>query len=155
MPTHKQTMLEPVTTTRKLGASDTETLKNLFDRPTWGDEDAKKEFNAVLNGEIVDDGHTFASQTHNYDDAPKMEDVVSGGGTGEPATPFTPDPGSPGEGSINPADLPGTGYVPPTSTIPGSGEGTSLDPRTSSKKIGALKLGEYISGHSYEGSGGS
>ena len=155
MPTHKQTMLEPVTTTRDLGASDTQTLKNLFDRPPWGDEDAKGKFNDVLIGTINDGGHTFLNHKHDYALAPEMEKVDSGGGEGQPATPFTPDPGSPGAGSINPKDLPGTGYKPPTSTIPGSGLGSSLDPKSSSQKIGGLTLGSYGLGRSYEGSAGS
>ena len=56
----------------------------------------------MLTGE-VDDIMTVGSFNLDYTNAPNLNNVDTGGG-GLPATPFVPNPVSPGEGSVNPSD---------------------------------------------------
>ena len=56
----------------------------------------------VLTGE-VDDVMTVGSFNLDYANAPNLNNVDTGGG-GLPATPFVPNPVSPGAGSLNPMD---------------------------------------------------
>ena len=84
-----------------------------------------------------------------------FDDVETGGG-GLPATPFTPNPSSPGAGSTFAGDQPPfEGIIPDSGPEFGSGLGGLLSPSTTSEEIQGQTLGSYISGRSYAGSDGS
>jgi len=103
------------TRTRSPGSSDTANLQSMFpqtpgladgDLPTSNASSYKKAaLELLLDGEIVDNG-----QVGNYNrdfsgnGAPNYADVPTGGG-GLPASAWVPNPVSPGEGSVNPADM--------------------------------------------------
>lgn len=61
-------------------------------------------FNNVVNGTVPKSGGYFGIQNDismDYSGAPDLASVKSGGGAGEPATPFIPNLASPGAGSVN------------------------------------------------------
>ena len=69
---------------------------------------------------------------------------------GPPASPYMPNPVSPGPGSVNPLDqgkAPESFYDIEPHT-PFIGEGVALTPLNSSKRISSQKLGDYIMGKS-------
>jgi hypothetical protein len=85
-----------------------------------------------------------------YKGAPDLSTVETGPG-GLPASPYVPNPASPGEGSTSPSDLPnppeGFGLVP--HDVPGSGVPiTENNPKSASAKIAANRLGAYGLGRS-------
>ena len=87
---------------------------------------------------------------------PNLEDVTTGGG-GLPASPYVPNLTSPGPGSINASDQPEfNGILPdPANNIEfGSGLGGLISPDATSGRIADQTLGNYISGRSFQGSGG-
>ena len=58
----------------------------------------------MLDGIVNDGGHTFGEFNRDYSDAPVIADVdVAGKNL---ASPYVPNPSSPGPGSMNPADIP-------------------------------------------------
>ena len=84
---------------------------------------------------------------------------VKVGGGGLPSTPYTPNVTSPGPGSINAADQPVfNGEMKDVNSINnfGSGLGGLLSPSETAAKIAdsRQKLGQYISGKSFQGSDG-
>ena len=103
----------------------------------------------VLDAVINDKGHTFGTFDTNFGDAPNLDEVETGGG-GLPATPFVPNPTSPGEGSMNATDQAEApeGYGQSPSAQWGSGVGHELSPKNSSEKIAGQKLGDYVMGKS-------
>ena len=154
MPTHTQGTVEPKVTTRQLGKSATNDLKSAYSTsPVYNDmtpDSIRQQFqDEVLDGVINDDGHTFGTFDTNFSDAPNLADVETGGG-GLPASPYVPNPSSPGEGSMNPTDQPeapaGFGETP--SAQWGSGVGSQLQPSAASEKISSQKLGDYVMGKS-------
>mgnify|MGYP001228662158 CR=1 FL=1 len=108
----------------------------------------------VSKGVVNDGGHTFGTFSLNYDSAPDQGDVKTGGG-GLPASPYMPNPTSPGPGSIFPNDQDEfTGELPDPGVEFGSGLGGLTSPSSTAKGISSQTLGSYISGRSYEGSDG-
>jgi hypothetical protein len=103
----------------------------------------------VLDAVINDAGHTFGTFDTNFIDAPNLEEVETGAG-GLPATPYVPNPSSPGEGSMNATDQPEApdGYGQNPNSQWGSGVGHQLQPKNSSEKISGQKLGDYVMGKS-------
>ena len=86
--------------------------------------------------------------------APDLDAVETGGG-GKPATPYTPNPASPGAGSTTAADQPEfTGTIPDSAPEFGSGLGGLVSPKTTSAEIQSQTLGSYGLGKSYAGSNG-
>jgi len=153
---NKQTMVEAVATKYKLGGTSTEALQAIFPQsPIYleqlTDENITKDFQAdVLDAVINDKGHTFGTFNTGYVDAPDLEDVEAALGSGI-ATPYLPNPTSPGEGSMNVTDQAAApdGYGRNPSSQWGSGTGHVLQPKTSSEKIAGQKMGDYIKGHAY------
>jgi len=106
----------------------------------------------VEEGIVNDGGYMFGEFDLNYGDAPDLEEVETGGG-GLPATPYTPNPSSPGPGSVHYADQPEyTGDLPVATPQFGTGHGGTVSPSKTSQGIATQTLGEYLSGRSYDGS---
>lgn len=112
-------------TNRGKGTSDTASLKTLFDSPVSEINPAdykKSALNLLLKGELTENlqaGATdrdFGVNATSESRRPPTYDKVPTGAAGLPASPWVPNPASPGEGSSNPLDLPaapdGYGTVP-------------------------------------------
>ena len=155
MPSHKQTTVESPITERDMGKAATNDLKSMFATSPMhlGDmttDSVQEQYQAVaLDDEINDGGHTFGTFVPNYDEAPDMKDVETGGG-GAPASAFVPNPSSPGEGSVSPTDQPEApdGFGTEPSATPFSGVGSKLNPKDSSAAISSQTLGDYGLGKS-------
>jgi hypothetical protein len=101
-------------------------------------------------------GHGINSYSRDFSGAPDLSQVETGGG-GLPASPYMPNPASPGPGSISPADIPEfIGKIPDLENNIefGSGLGGLVSPSETSSQISQQTLGNYISGKSYLGSDG-
>ena len=175
MPTHNQNTVDiPEGGTGALGGvaelsrSNTTSLKASFPGSPIHDgsltrETAQETFQKLaLDGEVLD-GFCFSKFNRDYNSGedgekpPVLAEVESGGG-GLPGSPHMPNPASPGAGSMNPSDQPD----PPdgmeknkSSRPPFIGEGTALDPMTSSTQQSSHKLKSYILGKSTPTSVGS
>jgi len=155
MPDHTQNTVVAAVTDRTLGKTSTNDLKAIYAQsPMYiGEmtpETIKKQFqDEVLDGVINDGGHTFGTFDTNFVDAPNLSEVETGAG-GLPATPYVPNPSSPGPGSMNPTDQPEApdGYGENPASQWGSGVGHALGPKASSEKISSQKLGDYVMGKS-------
>jgi len=155
MPSHRQMTVDPPITDRGMGNSATNDLKTMFSTsPLYlgevSSDSIREQYQGdVLDREINDGGHTFGTFDPNYSGAPDMSKVKTGGG-GDPASPFVPNPSSPGEGSVSPTDQPeapdGFGETP--SATPFAGVGSKLGPKESSTAISNQTLGDYVLGKS-------
>jgi hypothetical protein len=126
MPSYIHPTISIVESTRKgKGSSDTAGLKTLFESPISdiNSADYKKiALDLLLRGEIVENlqaGATdrdFGVNATSESRRPPSYDKVPTGAAGLPASPWVPNPSSPGEGSSNPLDLPaapeGYGLIP-------------------------------------------
>ncbi len=156
MPTHTQQTIDYLITNRGFGTSDTETVKASFPASPIHSgemtvESIKQQFqDEVIDGTVNDGGHTFGTFNRDYAEAPDLNEVETGGG-GLPATPFVPNPVSPGPGSINATDQgeapDGFGQNP--SNVPGSGVGSQLQPKASSEAQSSGRLGDYVMGRAW------
>ena len=155
MPTHSQGTVKAAVTEFSLGKTGTNNVASIFERsPIHAGEitaeSISEQFqNEVLNGEINDAGHTFGTFSTGYSDAPDLNDVETGG-KGLPASPYGPNPMSPGEGT-NPVDQPEApgGWAEGQLSDPGfMGVGSQLSPKASSEKIAGTPLGSYVLGKS-------
>jgi hypothetical protein len=111
---------------------------------------------SALDG-VVTSGFGLNSFNRDFseNDPPNLEDVETGGG-GLPATPYVPNPTSPGPGSTFAGDqAPFTGEIPESTPEFGSGLGGTTSPSVTSAEIEKQTLGSYISGRSYAGSDGT
>lgn len=153
MPTHRQTMTSPKVSEKDFGSSSTQLAKALYANPFDDNyDDFLRDYyqSNILDGEQNDGGHTFFNVDMDYGKAPDLADVETGG-EGKPASPWVPNPVSPGAGSLNPSDVlpPPDGYGLNPSNTPFVGEGSQLTPKNSSEAISgqkttlgtALKLG--------------
>ena len=156
MPTHSQGTVKAPVTEFSLGKTGTNSVSSIFENsPIHQGElteaSIKEQYqNEVLDAEINDGGHTFGIYRTSYADAPNIADVETGGG-GLPASPYGPNPMSPGDGSANPADqkeAPGGWGESQLSNPPFPGVGSQLSPKLSSEKIAGTTLGSYILGKS-------
>ena len=154
MPSHKQTTVDAPISERGMGSAATNDLKSMYGTSPLNNDltpdSVRDQYQVeVLDGEINDSGHTFGTFDPNYVDAPNMGDVETGGG-GLPASPYVPNPSSPGEGSTSPSDQPeapgGFGSTP--SATPFAGVGSKLNPKDSSDAISGQTLGDYGFGKS-------
>ena len=155
MPTHKQGTVSPPITERGFGKAASNDHSAMFGTSPIHSGEMTPESIAqqyqqeILDGTINDGGHTFGTYDPNYPDAPNMDDVETGGG-GLPASPYVPNPVSPGEGSVDPSDQPeapdGFGETP--SATPFVGVGSQLSPKASSEAIARQTLGDYGLGKS-------
>jgi hypothetical protein len=108
----------------------------------------------VKNGVVNDAGHTFGTHDLNYTLSPNIRSVETGGG-GLPASPYVPNPTSPGPGSVFASDQDAfTGELPEAGVEFGTGLGGLALPSEAAKGISSQTIGSYISGRSYEGSDG-
>ena len=156
MPSHTQTMLEPMTTEKGMGTASTTTVKASFPAsPIYigelNDAERKAFFQKnVLDGEVNDGGHTFGIFSRDYSEAPDIASVETGGG-GLPGSPWVPNPVSPGPGSINAAEQgeppAGWGENPPEQW--GTGVGSQLEPSVSSAQQAGGTLGDYVMGKAW------
>jgi hypothetical protein len=110
----------------------------------------------VLDAENVT-GMSVVNYSMNYDNGvPNLDDVETGG-EGKPATPYSPNVTSPGPGSTSAATQPEfTGETKDINTISnfGTGLGGLVSPSSTTSNISKTKIGEYISGRSFQGSDG-
>lgn len=156
MPTHTQKTVEHLTTVRDMGSADSASLKSSFPgSPIHSGEmtaeSIKEQFQAeVIDGTVNDGGHTFGTFSRDYSDSPDLAEVKTGG-AGLPASPYVPNPTSPGEGSLNATDQPeppeGFGQNP--SATWGSGVGSQLQPKTSSEQQSRGRLGDFVMGRAW------
>ena len=121
------------------------------------DDERKHTFQGDALDGVVTSGFGLNSFNRDFskNDPPDLEDVETGGG-GLPATPYVPNPTSPGPGSTFAGDqAPFTGVIPESSPEFGSGLGGTTSPSVTSAEIEKQTLGSYISGRSYAGSDGT
>jgi hypothetical protein len=101
----------------------------------------------VIRGNRSDGGHSFGTFNMNYENAPKYEDVLTGG-RGMPASPWVPNPTSPGDGNgVNPAnqsEIQDQDYGREIPSTPFVGEGSNLSPNTSSKITVTKSLRNFL-----------
>jgi hypothetical protein len=141
VPTHHQTTSDTTVTTRGLGSADTATIKASFPASPINSGEYTAAAVAILGQELLqgsvvnDGGHTYGTFNRDYIDAPEL-------------SMFVPNPGSPGPGSTNPADIP---EPPDNWPPPSSGAGSSASPSETSTKIATQTIGSLISGRSYTG----
>ena len=153
MPTHRQGTVNSVVTDRALGSASSANLSGIFTKSPIltkeiTDDSLREEYqNTVLDAVINDGGHTFGTFDTGFVDAPDLADVKTGAG-GLPASPYVPNPTSPGPGSMNPTDQPEApeGFGEIANSQWGSGVGHALGPKESSKRISSQKLGDYVMG---------
>ena len=147
MPTHRQTTTTQPATTRDKGSSDTAAMKEQYQSsPVQNGYDAaavKALFESFVIGPFVNDGgHTFGVFARQYQNAPNLAEVKTGGG-GLPGAVGGPNPASPSTpGSINPSDIPDVKIQQYAgSPFPGNG-GTRQGgfPSDTSKKIAGTTL---------------
>ena len=163
MASQPQTIVEPAAPVdRPFGARNQANLNAMFaNSPLPGalgeisDDERKETYqDSVLDGSVTG-GLGFPNFNTSYTEngAPNLDTVETGGG-GLPATPYTPNPDSPGPGSMSAYDQEVfTGTIQPPAIMYGSG--LSLEsPSTTSSEIEKQTLGSYISGRSYAGSNG-
>ena len=142
------------------GSSNTTNLQKAFPgSPIYQgeitDEERLESYQAILNSESLS-GYGVVNFNMNYVGAPELQDVETGG-EGLPATPYIPNPTSPGAGSYLASDQAEfDGEIKDVSTVSnfGSGLGGLVSPSTTSNSISRTKIGEYVSGRSYQGSDG-
>lgn len=173
MSTLKQTLVEYNNSVLKAkGTSNTSNLKKMFPgSPVYkqeiSDAERLKTYQNFLDLDDVGSDSSqkdilgyygFSGYSNNFDTngAPDIENVKTGGG-GLPATPYSPNPSSPGEGSTNASTQPAyDGEVKNIDSISnfGTGLGGLVSPSVTSKSLSRTKIGEYISGRSFAGSDG-
>lgn len=162
MPDYPQTKVNtPITEASiggggKIASTSTSMLKAVFaSSPIHSgeltDDLVTEQYENEINGELDDGGHLFGKVNLDYVD-PNGSKVETGGG-GLPASPYLPNPVSPGEG--NGADPTKQHKAPdgygtiPTNTVYGAG-GSTTDRIETSSKIGVTKLKNYIKGSSFK-----
>ena len=163
MSEQKQTIVQPAAPPNKaFGARNQSNLQSMFaNSPVYNgdmsDEERTKLYQELALDGTVSGGHGINSFSRDFDGAPDITQVETGGG-GKPASPYVPNLTSPGPGSISAADQPEfTGTLPDgvNRSNFGSGLGGTASPEESSKSISEQTLlGTYISGKSYLGSDG-
>jgi len=153
MPSAPQIIVEIPTTKKGLdprGSADTATLQAAFPAsPIYKKELDDDERRDYYQKNILDGVNTknimFGTFNPNFVDAPDYSDVRTGGG-GDPASPWVPNPVSPGAGTVNPTkqgDPPPDFGVEPNDT-PYMGDGSKLSPKTASELISGQTLGKLI-----------
>jgi hypothetical protein len=172
MSTLKQTLVEYSTVISKpKGSSNSANLRSMFpgspvNKGEVTDIERLEFYQNLLDMSNIDSdplhaaGGYYGIPNHsmNYveNDMPIIADVQTGG-AGLPATPYSPNPSSPGPGSTSAADQPeftGDTKDPVTVTNFGTGLGGLVEPITTAKNISTQTIGSYVSGRSYQGSDG-
>jgi len=131
-----------------------------------GNSDYSTSDGAVISesgGIINDSGYFYDTFNLNYPSAPDLSEVETGG-AGLPASPYYPNPMSPGPGSVNASDIPEyTGDAVTQHSPWGSGLAGTTSPSETSAGIATQTIGELIGpaitgrlgSNSYDGSDGS
>jgi len=159
MPSVKQTTVDPAATTTGMGSSSTELMVELYPGSPIHDgsmtrESVQAQGDAELLSGVVTNGMGLPSFSLDFTGqdsgvAPPDQEVTTGAG-GLPASPWVPNPSSPGEGQ-NPSTLPaapdGFGMEPNGDTY-GVGEGAIANPKDTSLVISGGKIGSYGMGTS-------
>lgn len=162
MPSHRQLLTQPHARggdasiglgTFTPGSADYAALRALFPGSpaydgTYGDVEVVAAFQAIVQVPVANDGgHTFGTVNLDYQDAPDLATVPTGGG-GLPGTPYSPNPASPGPG-MNPRNIPA---VDPASIHRGGGgygPGDGLvSPSVTAVNIARQRIGNLIFGRS-------
>lgn len=139
-----------------LGSSDTGDLQVLYPAsPVYNgdltDEFVDENYNTLSQaGVISDGGHTFGEVNRDYQDAPNLEEVVTGGG-GLPGSPFAPNPASPSTTGMNPSDIPAVTDAVMEHARGGGGAGVGdglTSPHTTSARTARQRIGNLILGKS-------
>lgn len=160
MPSVKQTTVDPAATTTGMGSSSTELMVELYPASPIHDGSMTRDSvqaggDAMLLEGVVTNGMGLPSFSLDFTGqdsgvAPPDRDVTTGAG-GLPASPWVPNPVSPGPGSQNPSDLPappaGFGETPNGDTY-GVGDGALTNPKDTSLVISEGKIGSYGMGTS-------
>jgi len=160
-----QTIVEPAAPVdRPYGSRNQLNLSAMFgDSPLPGylseitDDERKEVYQKETLDGTISDGMGFPNFNTSYtaNGAPLLADVETGGG-GLPATPYVPNPDSPGPGSQSAADQAEfKGTIPESGPEYGSGLGGLVSPVTTSTEIEKQTLGSYLQGSSYYGSNGA
>lgn len=150
----KQTTVNIVAGKLGMGSSDTTLMGELFPgspihNGTMTRDSVQAQGNEELLQGVVQNGlglPTFDRDFTGLDSGVSApdQDVKTGAG-GLPASPWVPNPASPGEGSQDPKDLPkapdGFGRTP--SNTYGTGIGSVTNPATTTKQIAIATLGSY------------
>ena len=168
MPSAPQTMVNPKPTDEKMVPFDinapgggssvsTEKMKAIFPfSPIYAKKISDQERKAfyqenVLTGEINDGGYYFSSFNTSFSGDGKAPDyaAVETGAGGWPASPWVPNPVSPGPGNMNPTSLPDP--PPDFGQTPNDqfGDGFAVtdsnrNPSTTSELISDQKMGDYV-----------
>jgi len=154
MPTAHQTRVQVPPTTSANGSTDTTALTLAFPgSPVYHgevtDATVTATYQAVLDGDQNDGGHTFGTVNMDYAATPNIAEVVTGGG-GLPGSPWAPNIASPPAGQ-NPTDIPSSG-VEATNRARGTGgafNGNGLEsPSDGSARIGHQRIGSLMTGRS-------
>jgi len=163
MPEQRQIIVTPNAVTYKSkGTRNDVNIKSCFpNSPIHNgditDDERRELFNKLVQENTIVNGMGINSFNPNYKGAPDLNNVITGGG-GLPASPYSPNPSSPGPGSLNAADQPEyKGEIPDKDLRNnfGTGLGGLVSPADSSKEIAKQStLGQFISGKSYLGSDG-
>ena len=153
MPTAKQNMGEAVDPGHGMGKASQQRMQGIYAAsPIYTgdltDDSITSEFQAEVMDGVRPAGFLFDGFDTAYVDT-SPEGVNTGGG-GLPATPYVPNPTSPGPGSMNATDQAEApeGFGEEPSDQFGSGVGHALQPRTTSEQISAQTLGSYQLGRS-------
>lgn len=124
-----------------------EYLKNLAESVLKGNGGPGDELpnSNVTNGVVNDSGYMFGTISLNYDGAPDLSTVETGG-EGKPASPFVPNLASATEGAAPSSQPEYLGELPKKSNLFGSGIGGAVSPSVTSKAISAQKIGDLVLG---------
>jgi hypothetical protein len=169
MATFPQTIVETKDSSRGLGHRSKSTLQQMFPGSPIHSGEIDNDFvkkqaeMLLLQGVVASSGGDWGFNPafdRDFTDAPDIPaDVTAGGGGGEPATAWVPNPSSPGEGSVSPTDMPAPpsdmrgGPDGPSNPFPASGGGATTNPSDTSLAISTkqdkiLTVGQYILGSS-------
>ena len=154
MPSARQNMVDPEPTEKRLAplsSADNALLMKMFPnspmytREVTNIERIKYYQDNLLEGPINDGGHYFGEFDPNFAGAPDYADVETGG-AGLPASPWVPNPVSPGPGNTNASAQPDPpeGFGTDQGSQGSAGEGSRLSPKTSSELIAQQKIGDYV-----------
>jgi hypothetical protein len=149
MPTHSYGTINRIdsTTSYSKGSSDSQRLSSAFPgTPTMSNDELLALFQSEVMDGKVSNGFCFSTFDRDYTDAPDIN-AVDAGSLNLPSG-YVPNPSSPGEGSVNPADKPappdGFGQEPTDNW--GSGVGSKLQPAQSSAIHSTMVPKTYILG---------
>tara|TARA_R110001583_G_scaffold16272_8_gene66665 strand:- start:4179 stop:4679 length:501 start_codon:yes stop_codon:yes gene_type:complete len=161
-----QTIVEPANPADKpKGARKESNLHSIFpESPIYKgdmtDANVTAAYQTVMDGGVTD-GYGFPNFVASFTDpnnplggAPDIAKVKTGGG-GLPATPYVPNPTSPGAGVTTAGAVASyQGSIPASAPEYGSGLGGTVSPNVTSNGIESQTLGNYLLGRSYPGSSG-